>query len=284
MSALLPSSEPNLLANSGNLQVLQAGGNSSEDANFEFVDPTDNNDPSKKHTQSFDNTPIILSSDIQEENLRGARHEVYTKVFGSLFHMPINEKLSQEGGRILEVGCGTGYWAIEVAENFPLAEVCYFVRYLSPRLKSFDLTKTVSQVVEKLSNFTFKAGNVLEGLPCKQFSFLKLVLELKFFSKVPDNYFDAVFQRMVIGSIPENKWIDEIRELKRVTKLGGYIELVEMNTDFQRIGPICQKFLDGINQASTAQKLYVVAPDLTRKITQGGLLVKSETISSFPVC
>ena len=59
----------------------------------------------------------------------------------------------------------------------------------------------------KPNNFNFIKADLLEGLP------------------FPDDTFDFVFQRLMVGSIPKNKWPSIMSELTRVLKPGGYLEV-----------------------------------------------------------
>ena len=59
----------------------------------------------------------------------------------------------------------------------------------------------------KPKNFTFVQANLLNGLP------------------FADDSFDFVFQRLLVGAIPKNKWPFIINELTRVLKPGGYLEV-----------------------------------------------------------
>jgi SAM-dependent methyltransferase len=61
----------------------------------------------------------------------------------------------------------------------------------------------------KPPNYSFVAGNVLEGLPFN------------------DTSYDYVHQRMLVGALPRDRWPGVIQELLRVTRPGGWIELVE---------------------------------------------------------
>ena len=59
----------------------------------------------------------------------------------------------------------------------------------------------------KPKNFTFIQANLLNGLP------------------FADDSFDFVFQRLLVGAIPKDKWPFVIKELTRVLKPGGYLEV-----------------------------------------------------------
>jgi SAM-dependent methyltransferase len=62
------------------------------------------------------------------------------------------------------------------------------------------------------NNYTFVAGNVLERLP------------------FDDGGFGFTHQRYMIGAIPRDTWPRAIAELARVTRPGGWVEVVEADT------------------------------------------------------
>ncbi|KAJ1568572.1 hypothetical protein HK096_006037 [Nowakowskiella sp. JEL0078] len=128
------------------------------------------------------------------------------------------------------------------------------------------MAKSLYNGVETLPNISFDEANILDGIP------------------YPDNYFDAVFQRFLIFGIPKNKWDFVIKELKRVTKPNGYIEMVEFDMDFQQTGPIWDIYFSGLNQAMNCRGLDIeIAKHLIERIESSGLEIDSETIRSIPV-
>jgi len=106
---------------------------------------------------------------------------------------------------ILDVGCGTGIWPKEMADIFPNATVIG-CDLLTPPSDDPSLTGGI-QIAPP--NYTFKAANVLEGLP------------------FGDRSFDFVHQRLLNSAIPTMQWSRVANELARVTRPGGWIELVE---------------------------------------------------------
>lgn len=97
--------------------------------------------------------------------------------------------------RILDVGCGTGQWAYELCEQFPAATVV-----------GFDL---VSSKRPWPLGYKLVRGNLLHGLPFGEASF------------------DFVHQRFLVAGIPVKDWADNVHELVRVTRPGGWVEQVE---------------------------------------------------------
>jgi SAM-dependent methyltransferase len=109
----------------------------------------------------------------------------------------------QQPAAILDVGGGTGRWAVELAAVFPQAQVTS-LDLSNPSASGGALAGTVLP-----PNIQFQMANVLEGLP------------------YPDASFDFVHQRLLVFALPLDRWPDDVRELVRVTRVGGRVELVE---------------------------------------------------------
>ncbi|KAI8804945.1 S-adenosyl-L-methionine-dependent methyltransferase [Cladochytrium replicatum] len=112
----------------------------------------------------------------------------------------VPEALLRRGLKVLDVGCGSGNWVMEMADAYPLGE---FVG-LDVRTGDWD-----SEREESLSNLKFVRGNVLKRLPFE------------------DNTFDYVHQQHLLSWVPEGLCPYVIAELTRVLKPGGYIDLIE---------------------------------------------------------
>jgi len=141
--------------------------------------------------------PYILPKDLGEINRLDFQHYMLRHFLHGNYGSPLRRPAA-----ILDVGSGTGRWPIQMAREFPDANVI-----------SLDLEppqQQASAVMESQpDNCVFVPGNVLNGLP------------------FPDGSFDFVHQRLLIGAIPAANWPTVVRELVRVTRLGGWIELVE---------------------------------------------------------
>src|SRR5258708_31020767 len=95
---------------------------------------------------------------------------------------------------------------MELAAYFPIAQVVG-VDLVPP---ATDDAQTLGYGLEKRpENYTFVAGNVLEGLP------------------FPDQSFDFVHQRLLITAIPGNRWPFVVHELTRLARIGGWVGLAE---------------------------------------------------------
>ncbi|GCE30217.1 hypothetical protein KDA_57010 [Dictyobacter alpinus] len=147
--------------------------------------------------------PYVLPKDLGEINRLDFQHHllkqaIKTNHIASISH--ITEPM------ILDVGCGTGRWVLEMGKEFPQAQV-----------NGLDVEiPLVAQEMQE-ANCAFVVGNVLKGLP------------------FPDNTFDYVHQRFLASALPANEWPRVLKELMRVTKPGGWIELVEL---LHRVEPL----------------------------------------------
>lgn len=164
----------------------------------------------RRHTAAV---PYVLPKDEREFNRLDFQHFMLRYVFHGDYVAPINSPAS-----ILDVGCGTGRWPIEMALQFPDANVI-----------GFDLNdpgdeQKDDRQAKRPDNYAFVAGNVLEGLP------------------FVDAGFDFVHMRGLAAALPANRWPDVAAELARVTSPGGWIELVE--DDFVYGGPALELLSD----------------------------------------
>ncbi|HEX8728457.1 MAG TPA: class I SAM-dependent methyltransferase [Ktedonobacterales bacterium] len=140
--------------------------------------------------------PYILPSDGEELNRLDFQHYMLRYALRGNYAAPLRQPRE-----ILDVACGTGRWAAEMAQLFPQSNVVG-LDLKQPPVES-------GATMQRPDNFTFVQGNMLEGLP------------------FPDASFDFVHQRLVIVALPTEQWAPQVRELLRVTRPGGWVELVE---------------------------------------------------------
>ncbi|HEU5377676.1 MAG TPA: class I SAM-dependent methyltransferase, partial [Ktedonobacteraceae bacterium] len=79
--------------------------------------------------------------------------------------------------------------------------------------------------------------NILRGLP------------------FPTHQFDFTHQRLLVGAIPAPRWPEVVRELVRVTRPQGWIELLEVGTQVQHAGPATERLLAWVRETSLALDL-----------------------------
>ncbi|KAG1374797.1 hypothetical protein G6F61_009020 [Rhizopus arrhizus] len=103
----------------------------------------------------------------------------------------------KHGVSVLDVGCGSGAWLTDMALNYPN---CTY--------NGCDIVEVANKFVTP-RQFTLQYGNVLAGLPFH------------------DNTFDFVQMRLLIFALREEEWPVAIKELLRVTKPGGIVQILE---------------------------------------------------------
>jgi SAM-dependent methyltransferase len=116
--------------------------------------------------------------------------------------------------RVLDVGSGTGQWGFEMCRAFDPALVV-----------GVDL---VSGKSDQPPGYRYVRGNVLHGLP------------------FADGQFDFVHQRLMVAGLPIASWSEVVGDLARVTRPGGWVELVEMRWEAEGNGPGIQHLSDRI--------------------------------------
>jgi ubiquinone/menaquinone biosynthesis C-methylase UbiE len=168
--------------------------------------------------------PYALPADDEEINRLDFQHYMLRYAFQGLFAAPISQPHS-----ILDVGTGTGRWAMEMAMAFPSANVIG-VDVKPPALDERASANPNADV--RPQNYTFVPGNLLEGLP------------------FADRTFDYVHQRLLFTAIPHDRWPSVLRELIRVTRPGGWIELVD-SIGLANGGPNVEQLMVWIRQLSS---------------------------------
>src|SRR5258708_5091269 len=156
-----------------------------------------------------DDVPYLLPKDLGEDERLNLQHYIFRYALKGNYAAPLSKKATH----ILDVGSGSGIWGQEIALEFPSASV-FGVDLEPPHAASSSAAIPTSP-----PNYHFVQGNVLQGLP---------------FS---DDTFDFTHQRMLVAAIPTQDWPRVVQELARVTRSGGWIELMEYRIPLFNAGP-----------------------------------------------
>ncbi|KAK6345662.1 hypothetical protein TWF718_007571 [Orbilia javanica] len=142
------------------------------------------------HSQSMTDTSYFLPNDEAENDRLDLNHHVLCLIqHGKLHAAPLDEPQ-----KILDVGTGTGIWAIEMADLYPTAHVV-----------GNDLSPIQPRWVPP--NLTFEVDDVEKEWTHKP------------------NSFDFVYVRYMVGSIKD--WPRLLKQSFETVKPGGYVELLE---------------------------------------------------------
>ncbi len=147
--------------------------------------------------------PYLLPGDEQEKGRLNFQHHFLHELLHGQYLAPI----PAETDALLDVGCGTGIWMRDMARLFPRAEVV-----------GLDI-KLPTCTLPPPANCRFVQGNVLDGLP------------------FPAQHFAFTHQRLLVAAIPALHWPFVVSEMARVTRPGGFVELVEASDIFTNTGP-----------------------------------------------
>src|SRR5260221_228083 len=124
---------------------------------------------------------------------------------------------------ILDSGSGSGQWGFDTCDDFPEA-----------RVVGVDL---VPSKPGRPARYRFVKGNLLGGLP------------------FADDQFDFVHQRLLVAGIPLTAWPAVVSELARVTRPGGWVELVEGPWEFEGAGPATRRVFGLVGEMLAARGL-----------------------------
>ncbi|KAI8096471.1 S-adenosyl-L-methionine-dependent methyltransferase [Halteromyces radiatus] len=136
-----------------------------------------------------------LPRDAEERKRLSLQHTVLKDVFkGNI--LPIITSSLPKDAKILDIGCGSCDWCVEVANSYSDAQV-----------QGVDMSDLFPKDGPK--NAKFDVYNVLNGLPYE------------------DNTFDLVQMRLLILAWRTEEWHFMLKEIHRVLKPGGYVQLIE---------------------------------------------------------
>jgi SAM-dependent methyltransferase len=151
------------------------------------------------------------------------QHYAFREALGRNYLAPI-----ERPRLVLDAGAGTGQWGFDLCDQFPKAHVV-----------GLDL---VPGKPRRQPRYHTVRANLLRDLP------------------FPDDRFDFVHQRLLVTAVPPPAWPALVGELVRVTRPGGWIELVEPQAlQFDRTGPAMERFGQLARAAATRLGLDVTS-------------------------
>lgn len=181
--------------------------------------------------------PYIFPKHPSEVDRLDVQHYALRETLGANFLAPV-----ERPRRILDTGCGSGQWGLDLCEQFPDADVVGLDLVIGKRGKA--------------SRHHWVRGNLLQGLP------------------FGDDVFDFVHQRLLLAGVPLVRWPGVVEDLVRVTRPGGWVELAEPPFEIEREGPANKRLRTLTTELSASMGLdstRVVFDSVDRYLRDAGL-------------
>ncbi|KAI8329533.1 S-adenosyl-L-methionine-dependent methyltransferase [Chlamydoabsidia padenii] len=195
----------------------------------------------------------FLPCDEEETDRLIVLHFLLKYAFNTNYISPVQSLL--QGGslddrpKVLDIGTGAGTWTLEMASEF--SETDFYGIDLAPMYPS-----TI-----KPNNAYFQQHDMLDGLP------------------FPDESFDFIYMRQMMTAVSKQQCHALLTEIARVLKPNGYLEIVDVEYQIQRPGPISSSLINKHLQQKMA--MFNIESDLctqlstllmTIKTNQGGFI------------
>lgn len=174
---------------------------------------------SRRHSQP--GTYPVQSSSYKEELARLAVQDRMTTstIGGVLPEQPDPASLR----RVLDVGCGTGGWLIDVAMAYPTIALLIGVD-ISEKMVEYARVLAAREQLDERVEF-----HVMDALRSLDF---------------PDDYFDLVNLRFGTSYLRKWDWPDLLARLKRVARPGGVIRISESDIAVRSSSPALTRLFD----------------------------------------
>ncbi|WP_052889868.1 class I SAM-dependent methyltransferase [Thermogemmatispora carboxidivorans] len=200
------------------------------------------------------NTYVIDSENAGELARLMHQDQMLTRGMGGLLpEFPEGAPLP-EGGRVLDLACGPGGWALELAFAYPKVEVI-----------GVDISQAVIEYT--------RAQAWSRGLQNAHFQVMNVMQPLAF----PDATFDLVNGRLLLGFMLPGAWPKLLAECRRLLKPGGVIRLTEAepalttSPALERFQALCCEALKKAGQSFSADgRHFGITPVLPKLVRQAG--------------
>jgi len=167
----------------------------------------------------------ILDAESGAEVVRSIKQDAtVTKAIDSLLPRQVN---SAKISRVLDIACGPGSWVLDVAYEYSNVQVIGVD--ISRNLVEYARTRARSQGLE--NDAIFKVMDVTKPLD------------------FPDESFDVINGRFLIGFMSPGDWPKLLRECMRITRPGGFIRLTECDDMGTTSSPAFEQYTEMMYQA-----------------------------------
>ncbi|WP_297165257.1 class I SAM-dependent methyltransferase, partial [Thermogemmatispora sp.] len=214
-------------------------------------------DPQEKQREELENsrsTYMIDSEHAGELARLMHQDQMLTRGMGGLFPEFTDGPPLPAGGRVLDLACGPGGWALEVAFTYPKVEVI-----------GVDISQSVIEYAQAQARS--------RGLDNAHFQVMDVMKPLAF----PKASFDLINGRLLVGFMLPAAWPKLLAECHRLLKPGGVLRLTEAEPALttspaaERCQALICEALKKAGQSFSADgRHFGITPVLARLMRQAG--------------
>ncbi|KAI9249285.1 S-adenosyl-L-methionine-dependent methyltransferase [Sporodiniella umbellata] len=188
-------------------------------------------------------------------------HYILKHLYQSNFRAPVETILTGAGSQVLDIACGPhASWLSDMAFDFPQCEF-YGIDMTAP-----DFSDSVD-AIHRPKNIHIDTDDLLKPLP------------------YAEDRFDFVHQRMGYLIYPQEKIEAMLLDFWRITKPGGWIELIEPDVQAKRAGPLFTLLNQAHNKLVYSHRgKHLQGKYLVDHMKQLGLEQVSSDYGSIPCC
>ncbi|KAI8093619.1 S-adenosyl-L-methionine-dependent methyltransferase [Halteromyces radiatus] len=155
------------------------------------------------------------------------QHNALQIAFEGDYMAPMKQALLSGGCEVLDIGCGAGFWSMDMATKYPLS---YFI--------GIDVDKNVFPNITMQKNLIFQRVDIMTTpLP------------------YDNNTFDYIFIRSMLDTLPDDDWDRVLQDIVRIMKKGAYLECIEPYTNLFDTGPAMSTITKLVNTSSSLRLL-----------------------------
>ncbi|OBZ82699.1 Demethylmenaquinone methyltransferase [Choanephora cucurbitarum] len=189
------------------------------------------------HSDTVSGIYMLPRDEVEQDRLNSQHFALKALYEGNVLKC-VEDRLPEDA-IVLDIGCGSGSWVMEMAVDHPQYKVI-----------GSDVSDMFPTTIRP-ENVQFELYNVIQGLP------------------YPDNTFDLVHMRLLITALGQADWTFVIAEIFRVLKPGGLVELVESDftdkSDNSIVESFNQEFIKALEEGGQDPH---IAPKLTTLLSE----------------
>jgi ubiquinone/menaquinone biosynthesis C-methylase UbiE len=190
----------------------------------------------KEHPSTY----VMRGRSNEEEDLKrlDSQDRIFTAYMGGVLSEQSDPSTFQ---RVLDVGCGPGWWLIETARTYPTISLLAGIDIGS---RMIEYAKAQAEAAGVSDRTQFQTGDALRML------------------EFPNDFFDLANQRLGMSYLRKWDWPKLLREYQRVTKPGGVIRITEGGGGAESNSPALTRLTELMVQAFyQAGHLFTPEPD-----------------------